>query len=57
MSGFSEMMLCRGFSTIDSMSPLGHVQVQFKNTLLCQVLFKFPGNQGFLGFPKEGPFG
>jgi hypothetical protein len=57
MGGFAEMMLGCGFRTIDSMSPLCHIEVQFKDTFFREMLFEFPGNQCFFAFPKEGPLG
>lgn len=50
------MMMSRGFRAVDAMSPLSHIEVQFKNALLGEALFEFTSNQSFLGFPKERPF-
>ena len=55
--GLLKVMTGRGFSAIDTLTPLGNVEIQLKNTFLCEMMFERACNQSFPHLSKQGPFG
>ena len=48
--GFAEMVTGGGFRAVHSAPPFGHIQIQFKDTLLGQVVLERSSNQGLVLF-------
>jgi hypothetical protein len=51
------VMACGGLRSIDASAPFSHVEIQFEDSLLRELMFQFAGDERFFGFSEQGFIG
>jgi len=50
-------MAGRGLCPVDASAPFSHIEIQFEDSLLRELVFQFAGDQRFFGFSEKGFIG